>query len=236
MMRKNIPCHMDSVSCGVICQRPLKCGVHVCQRSCHGDECEKEDVKCVKKCEVIREQCEHPCALPCHEDSPCEPSLCRATVQVTCECGRIKKEALCFEVDKMILAKLEKEEEKKKDGETSTEDEGKLKRSPSLSQLNCFKCDDECKKLERNRKVAEALEVDIDEYGMNKLAPTISFPCYLKEMVKNNNDFVKSVEKVFCDLIIEVLGVSLGTHSSGTSLKSFRARLTVKPSVTTCRR
>ncbi|KAF1762466.1 hypothetical protein GCK72_010728 [Caenorhabditis remanei] len=203
-VRKNIPCHIESVSCGIVCQKPLKCGVHICQRSCHGDECEKEGEKCTKKCETIRELCEHPCALPCHESSPCEPSCCKANVRVTCECGRIKKEAPCCEVDKMIQTKIEKEESDKAD--SGDEDKpGKLKRSSSFSQLNCMKCDDECKKLERNRKVAEALEVDTDEYGMNKLAPTISFPCYLKEMVRTNLEFVKNVEKVFIDLVIKIL-------------------------------
>uniref|UniRef100_A0A1I7U956 R3H domain-containing protein n=1 Tax=Caenorhabditis tropicalis TaxID=1561998 RepID=A0A1I7U956_9PELO len=202
-VRKNIPCHIESVSCGVICQKPLKCRVHVCQRTCHGDECEKEGEKCTKKCQAIRELCEHPCALPCHEDTPCEPSPCKAMVRVTCECGRIKKEAACCDVDKMIQTKFDKE-----DGESSGGEEekpGKLKRSASFSQLNCMKCDDECKKLERNRKVAEALEVDIDEYGMNKLAPTISFPCYLKDMVRTNIDFVKNVEKILIDLVIQIL-------------------------------
>ncbi|EGT35750.1 CBN-TAG-182 protein [Caenorhabditis brenneri] len=198
-VRKNIPCHIESVSCGVICSKPLKCGVHVCQRTCHGDECEKEGEKCTKKCETIRELCEHPCALPCHEDAPCEPSPCKTMVRVTCECGRIKKQVACCEVDKLIQSKLEKEDT------ADSVEPGKLKRSASFSQLNCMKCDDECKKLERNRKVAEALEVDTDEYGMNKLAPTISFPCYLKDMVRTNLEFVKQVEKVLIDLVIQIL-------------------------------
>ncbi|CAO4368996.1 unnamed protein product [Caenorhabditis nigoni] len=208
-VRKNIPCHIQSVSCGVICQKPLKCGVHVCQRTCHGDECEKEGEQCTKKCEAIREHCEHPCGLPCHKDSPCEPSPCKTNVQITCECGRLKKAAPCCEVDKLIEAKQEKEETEKSgdsgDLESLSDKPGKLVRSSSFSQLNCMKCDDDCKKLERNRKVAEALEVDTDEYGMNKLTPTISFPCYLKTMVRANIDFVKNVEKVFIDLVIKVL-------------------------------
>ncbi|CAI2348037.1 unnamed protein product [Caenorhabditis sp. 36 PRJEB53466] len=205
-VRKNIPCHIESVSCGVVCQKRLRCGVHVCQRSCHGDECEKEGEKCTKKCEVIRELCEHACALPCHEDSPCEPSPCKAAVRATCECGRIRKEIPCCESEKMIQMRIEKEEEKRKEeGESSTFVEGTLKRSHSFSQLNCLKCDEECKKVERNRKVAEALEVETDEYGNNKLTPTISFPCYLKEMVKTSFDFVKAIEKTFCELILLIL-------------------------------
>lgn len=191
------------MSCGVICQKPLKCGVHTCQRSCHNGECENEGEVCAKKCETIREHCEHPCALPCHEDSPCEPSPCKAEVGVTCECGRLKKTIACCEVEKMIQTSSGQEEAEKSDtgGEAKP---GKLKRSLSISQLNCMECDDECKKLERNRKVAEALEVDTDEYGMNKLAPTISFPCYLKCMVKTNIDFVKAVEKIFIELVVKV--------------------------------
>uniref|UniRef100_A0A8R1IQU5 R3H domain-containing protein n=1 Tax=Caenorhabditis japonica TaxID=281687 RepID=A0A8R1IQU5_CAEJA len=158
----------------------------------------------MKKCEVIRELCEHPCALPCHGDSPCEPSPCKAITSVTCECGRLQKDVACCEVEKMIQSRLEKEEERRKE-EGQESEERKLKRSSSFSQLNCMKCDEECKKLERNRKVAEALGVETDEFGMSKIAPIISFPCYLKDMVRTNIEFVKSVEKVFVDLVIQIL-------------------------------
>jgi transcriptional repressor NF-X1 len=32
---RNVPCSQSSVSCGALCQNPLPCGVHVCQRPCH---------------------------------------------------------------------------------------------------------------------------------------------------------------------------------------------------------
>ena len=33
--RHNIPCHIDSVSCGEECEKPLSCGKHKCIKGCH---------------------------------------------------------------------------------------------------------------------------------------------------------------------------------------------------------
>ncbi len=69
---------------------------------------------------------------PCHFPSSCkEERPCQYKIFVTCECQRIKQEAKCS---------------------ASKNGEGNLKK--------VLKCDDECARLERNRKLALALNVD----------------------------------------------------------------------------
>ncbi|PIO57473.1 NF-X1 type zinc finger, partial [Teladorsagia circumcincta] len=96
-LRKNIPCHIEAVSCGRVCDKPLSCGVHNCNRNCHAGECMKEGEKCTRPCMVLRRPCEHPCALPCHEAEPCPESECRHPVNVTCECGKRRNTLKCSE-------------------------------------------------------------------------------------------------------------------------------------------
>ncbi|KAL6708683.1 FKBP12-associated protein [Coniothyrium glycines] len=69
---------------------------------------------------------------PCHFPQPCkEDKPCTQKILITCECQRIKQEAKC---------------------NASKSQEGNVKKT--------LKCDDECARLERNRKLALALNVD----------------------------------------------------------------------------
>lgn len=69
---------------------------------------------------------------PCHFPQPCkEEKPCQHKIIITCECQRIKQEAKC---------------------NASKTSEGNIKKS--------LKCDEECARLERNRKLALALNVD----------------------------------------------------------------------------
>jgi len=69
---------------------------------------------------------------PCHSPVPCkEDKPCQQKILVTCECQRIKQEAKC---------------------NASKNGDGNLKKT--------LKCDDECARLERNRKLALALNID----------------------------------------------------------------------------
>lgn len=70
---------------------------------------------------------------PCHSPIPCKADKpCPHKIFVTCECQRIKQEAKC---------------------NASKNSDGNLKK--------ILKCDEECARLERNRKLALALNVDI---------------------------------------------------------------------------
>ncbi|CAN9452182.1 unnamed protein product [Alternaria alternata] len=76
--------------------------------------------------------CGHPCLAPCHFPQPCrEEKPCPHKIFVTCECQRIKQEAKC---------------------NAWRNGDGNLKK--------VLKCDKECARLERNRVLALALNVD----------------------------------------------------------------------------
>ncbi|KJH41941.1 NF-X1 type zinc finger [Dictyocaulus viviparus] len=199
-MRMNVPCHIDAVSCGRLCEKPLTCGVHYCNRSCHPGDCIKVDEKCSRPCMVLRRSCEHPCALPCHGTSLCPESECQYLLGVTCECGKRRSQMKCCEFVKVMdrLRAIEAEELNESDPLGGI---GLIKRSPSTEKLNCMPCDDECKKLARNKKLAEALELVTDDNGDLERMPSITFTEYLKAELRTNASFVLDVELAFTNLI-----------------------------------
>lgn len=142
---KNQPCWLADARCGQVCGKPLKCGSHTCQKNCHrpGD-CEDASALCKQPCGKTKTLCGHPCTEPCHAPYPCpEKSPCSSTILVTCSCGRLRQEKLC-NAAKAVVSK------------------GQLHHPQRLPSLTPLACDDECARLERNRSLASALQVDID--------------------------------------------------------------------------
>lgn len=129
---KNQPCWLTEVRCGEICGRQLRCGAHRCRKQCHKPgACEDAGRACQQSCGKEK-SCGHPCTESCHSPYPCkEDKPCQATVFVTCDCQRIKQEAKCAAMK---------------------ESEGKQKKT--------LRCDEECARLERNRKLALALHIN----------------------------------------------------------------------------
>lgn len=80
-VRSNIPCHLNDISCGLKCGKPLPCGEHKCDKVCHKDECAKDGEDCLLKCKKVREACGHPCNSKCHVGSPCPETLCETEVK-----------------------------------------------------------------------------------------------------------------------------------------------------------
>ncbi|KAF2630653.1 hypothetical protein BU25DRAFT_244446 [Macroventuria anomochaeta] len=127
---KNQPCWLSEVRCGEVCGRTLKCGIHKCQKQCHRGG-ECEE-PCKQTCGKELSACGHPDMARCHFPQPCkEDKPCQHKIIITCECQRIKQETKC---------------------NSSKSSEGNNKKT--------LKCDDECARLERNRKLALALNVD----------------------------------------------------------------------------
>jgi len=127
---KNQPCWLSDVRCGDICGKTLRCGTHKCQKQCHRPG-ECEE-PCRQPCGKELSTCGHPCMAPCHFPDSCkEEKPCQHKIFVTCECQRIKHETKCA---------------------ASRQGEGNSKK--------ILKCDEECARLERNHKLALALNVD----------------------------------------------------------------------------
>lgn len=160
---KNQPCWLSEVRCGQICGRKLKCGAHTCQKQCHRPG-ECEE-PCRQTCGKELSVCGHPCTAPCHAPSPCkEDKPCPHKILVTCECQRIKQEAKC---------------------NASKNSDGNLKKT--------LKCDEECARLERNRKLALALNIDPATHQDDH----IPYSADTLKMYQENSTWAAAQEKVF---------------------------------------
>ncbi|KAI1368839.1 hypothetical protein F5Y08DRAFT_295018 [Xylaria arbuscula] len=134
-MLKNQPCWFEEPRCGLPCGKRLKCGSHSCNKLCHrSGACEDEGIPgshCHQPCGKTR-SCGHLDTEQCHAPYPCkEDKPCQAKTFVTCECQHRKQEIKCL----------------------ATKDQ------PS-PQRPLLKCDDECLRLQRNARLANALNID----------------------------------------------------------------------------
>jgi len=131
---KNIQCWLENAGCGEVCGQKLKCGSHFCQKMCHRPgECEDAGGRpCQQPCGKPKTVCEHPDENPCHAPFSCkEDKPCPHKIFITCACQAQKQEMRC---------------------NASKSSEGNLSKS--------LPCNDECARLERNRKLALALNID----------------------------------------------------------------------------
>ena len=131
---KNQQCWLQDVRCGEICGRKLKCGSHFCRKTCHRlGVCEDADGQpCQQPCGKPKKVCGHPDENPCHAPYTCkEDKPCPSKIFITCICQAQKQEAKC----------------------------GASKSSEGNSNKTLL-CNEECARLERNRKLALALNID----------------------------------------------------------------------------
>ena len=131
---KNSKCGSEP-RCGEQCGLKLKCGAHFCHKTCHrpGD-CEDRTSPCQQPCGKPKQTCEHPCEEPCHGSAPCrEENPCVYKTIITCPCQHKKQEVRC-----------------------------NASKNSAGNAIKSLKCDDECARLERNRKLAAALNIDPD--------------------------------------------------------------------------
>lgn len=130
---KNQPCWLTEVRCGEVCGKNLKCGSHSCRKLCHRlGECEDVGMACQQACAKAKKACGHACDVQCHAPSSCrEDKPCQSKMFITCECQHLKQEVRCI---------------------ASKTSEGNSKKT--------LPCDDECARLQRNQKLAQALNID----------------------------------------------------------------------------
>ncbi|KAF9879194.1 NF-X1 type zinc finger [Colletotrichum karsti] len=135
---KNRPCWLEETRCGLPCGKKLKCGTHTCRKECHRPgECEDAEIPgshCAQPCGKTRKSCEHSCQDVCHAPYQCkEDRPCQSKTFITCDCQNRKKEVKCLAT----------------------------KTNPT-PERDVLKCDDECLRLQRNQRLAAALNVDPD--------------------------------------------------------------------------
>jgi len=130
---KNQPCWFNEVRCGLPCGKKLKCGIHTCQSLCHRPgACDDASTPCIQPCGKKKTVCEHFCADPCHAPYACkEQTPCQAKTFITCACQNQKQAIKC------LASKVSK-------GNTE----------------QTLECNDDCLRLQRNAKLAAALNID----------------------------------------------------------------------------
>lgn len=131
---KNQQCWLRDVSCGTVCGKKLKCGFHYCRKPCHriGDCEDAGGQPCLQPCGKEKKVCGHPDEAPCHAPFPCkEEKPCQSKIYITCDCQAQKQEMKC--------------------GASKSSEGNNAKSLP---------CNEECARLERNRKLALALNID----------------------------------------------------------------------------
>ena len=190
---------MKEVLCGQPCGKPLPCGVHTCQRTCHSGPCQTADQKCTQRCNIKRSECGHPCNAPCHSHEPCPTNICRETVKVQCPCGRLAKEVVCN------VKSIESNPSKDNNDLAQSLAQALSVRTIDLSLsrkpqavLQQLECDDDCRIIQRNKKLAEALSINLEEPRPS----AIVYTDFLRDYARKHLDFVQKVERQL-ELLVE---------------------------------
>uniref|UniRef100_A0A673YLV0 Nuclear transcription factor, X-box binding 1 n=1 Tax=Salmo trutta TaxID=8032 RepID=A0A673YLV0_SALTR len=173
--RSNIPCHLQDISCGLTCNKVLLCDVHRCRRICHRGECLAEGA-CRQPCVLPRADCGHPCNAPCHKGTSCPRNTCAAKVALQCDCGRRKEMVVCTEAASAhqryaaiaMASKLS-------DMQLGDSVDIGLITKKEMKQTK-LECDEGCAALERNRRLAVALQISpsVDPFNIRTSSSTYS--------------------------------------------------------------
>ncbi|XP_069161853.1 LOW QUALITY PROTEIN: protein shuttle craft [Procambarus clarkii] len=198
-------CYLTAVSCGGACARPLPCGLHKCQRVCHEQPCVPEGTLCTQRCLKPRESCGHPCANPCHTAS-CPDTSCKEMVKISCECGHRKTTLQCSENDReyraLATSLLASQMQNMNNGcsvdlsdiFTATARPDKLRRLP---------CNEECQTVERNRRLALALQIENPEAREKLGNSSILYSDFMKDESRKDPNLAKMVHDALTDLVLK---------------------------------
>ncbi|KAK4880352.1 hypothetical protein RN001_008498 [Aquatica leii] len=193
--RSTIPCHQSNFSCGLACGKNMSCGKHKCQQPCHEGSCR---MPCNQPCMETRNECGHPCNQPCHPP-PCPETSCKQTVQVTCPCGLRKSSRVCVdligEYQMIDMSQLAFKMEQMQMGQrVDVTDLGSLKKGP----LKILECNDECRLVERNRRLAIGLQIRNPDLSA-KLTPRYSE--YMRSWAKKDPKFCQQIHDKLSELV-----------------------------------
>ena len=194
-LRHNIPCYMKDVSCGKPCDKQLPKCTHKCIRTCHKGDCIDSSINeegvCTQPCQKERPHCTHPCGSPCHSDSPCPDTICQATLIVRCKCGLKSKQIKCLqrmnETSQVVFENLACEI--KEMLSCRSIDVSSFKNTQILKKKHELPCDEECLIADRNKNLANALQID------TTLRPKPIYNDLLKNYAREEPAFVSDLEK-----------------------------------------
>ncbi|XP_033761970.1 transcriptional repressor NF-X1-like [Pecten maximus] len=207
-LRKNIPCHINDISCGLPCDKTLPCGKHKCIRTCHKGECQEDGKSCVQPCTTPRSVCGHPCGVPCHSGQDCPAVPCKAEIIIKCPCGRKTARQFCMaggltpeleEYQKITVQTLASTV-----GSGQSVDISNLTSAAKKVSKRQLECDGECAIMERNRRMALVLEIKNPDLSSKLGNP--SYNDFLKEYARTNPQNVASIDKAFSSLVQNAKG------------------------------
>jgi len=130
---QNVKCgEKELPKCNTICDEMLPCGAHFCDLICHNhnDEYDKAYF-CNLACNRQFKFCKHICKKRCHGESDCWEIECDVKVKINCKCKVNSKDYRCGEVKKL---------------------------SKNFSEKFFIACNDECKRIERLKKIEVAFD------------------------------------------------------------------------------
>ncbi|KAJ7381293.1 Transcriptional repressor NF-X1 [Desmophyllum pertusum] len=228
-VRHNIPCHVNDVSCGKDCGQKLSCG-HKCTKICHKPPCLRDNESCLQQCELPRKECGHPCAASCHLGKGCPVSPCKVRVTVKCKCGRRSDNFPCLQGGEKVAVTqayqrlaTETLANKMKDLQSGQSVDISSIMNMDDKKSRQLECNDDCAIYERNRCLAEAL--NIENADLSPDVP-IRFSSFLVAEAKHNLSFVKSVEEALENLVQTTVKISASQRShSFPSMNSNQRRL-----------
>lgn len=159
---------------------------------------------CRQPCSIMRRECIHPCAAPCHSGSPCPNTPCNAMVTLKCSCGRREEQVECGKDN------VYKNTDFLQPNSDSV-DIGKLLKQTKISHPTTLTCDETCAVAERNRRLAEALQIaDPERTNSNK-----TYSEFLMGMAKKDPVFIRGIERELCNLVesVEWMGFQKQNHN-----------------------
>ncbi|XP_029155363.1 protein shuttle craft [Nylanderia fulva] len=200
-LRKAVPCHVKEISCGLPCNKPLLCGRHKCITMCHAGSCERPGQQCMQPCIITREMCGHICAAPCHEGK-CPDTPCKEMVKVTCQCGHRTMSRVCAdnarEYQRIASNILASKMADMQLGHSVDLEEVFGQGAKKQNQLKTLECNDECKTIERNRRLALGLQI-VNPDLSGKLMPR--YTDYMKQWAKKDSHFCQMVHDKLTELV-----------------------------------
>lgn len=210
-LRFAIPCHIKNVSCGMPCGIPLPCKRHTCTKPCHAPPCNTGP--CRLPCNSPKLDCSHPCSKPCH-DGACPPVACKIMVSVSCICGNLTEARMCSD-PKLIEYRLQVK------AQSMSFLDNIVDSSPIIKSYKILECTTECAKLERNRRIALALQIRNPDLSPN-ITPRYSD--FMKEFAKKDASFCNYIHEKLAELVTNAKQSKQNSRSHSFEVMKYEKR------------
>ncbi|KAA0202485.1 hypothetical protein HAZT_HAZT003773 [Hyalella azteca] len=235
-MMRSTPCYLTAISCGELCDAPLRCGLHKCQRICHDGACITGSGSCPQKCTKPRPGCGHPCNNPCHSGE-CPTNNCKETVTVSCKCGTRTSVISCAENEREYRAMASVKLAQMQHGNSGVSVDLSNILGPSKDSLKRLECNDACHAKNRMTRLALALQIENPESrnSLGTSATTLAFSDFLKNMANKDPQFASMVHKALYDLVLKARDVSRIYLSCKSYIRKFPSRRPVATRSRRCR-